>query len=176
MIKDSVSYEDFSEVFKEFRKAPYFEDWTEQLLKEEYDFLTTNGFIFGKYIDSQMIGLASYLPNKQPNHKIEFPVDKKIAYLSDLAVLEAYRKKGIGTELFVYALNDIIRNQYDYVYFRTVVNGSLSEGIGIRNGFEIVYDENSKLVTQQLSFPRVKDDVPEVEDRKFLVKKLERKN
>ena len=40
------SFEDFKNVFYEFRKKPYFEDWNGELVKEEYDFLNTNGEIY----------------------------------------------------------------------------------------------------------------------------------
>ena len=155
-----------------FRGSPYFENWTDELLMEEYNFLNEKGVMYGKYIDDNIVGMVSYLPYKVDEHNIVLPENKKIGYLADIAVLNEYRKRGIGTEMFTYVVNKLISEKYDYLYFRTVINGSMSEGIGKKLGFEIVYDDSGNLVTQEISFPRNRPDIPEKESRKFLLKKI----
>ena len=95
-----------------------------------------------------------------------------VGYISDIAVLEEYRRRGYGTELMQYAIDQFKNKGDDYAYFRTLRFGSLSEPIGLKLGFETVYKDNGEMLIQNCSFPRINNCVPETEERKFLVKKL----
>lgn len=165
------SFEDFKNVYFEFRKKPYFEDWQEKDVKEEYDYLTKNGEIYVKEVNDKVIGIVTLLPGIQKGHNLELPTNN-VGYISDIAVLEEFRRRGYGTELMQYALNCFMNNGDEYAYFRTLRNGSLSEPIGLRLGFETVYKDNGEMLIQNCSFPRINNCVPETEERKFLVKKL----
>ncbi len=165
------SYDDFKNVFLEFRKKPYFEDWQDADVKSEYDYLNTNGEIFMKEIDGKVVGIVTLLKGIQEGHNLNLNTNN-VGYISDIAVLEEFRRRGYGTELMEYAVNEFIKNGNDYAYFRTLKNGSMSEPIGIRLGFETMYKDNGEMITQECSFPRINNCVPEKEERKFLIKKL----
>ena len=165
------SFEDFKNVFFEFRKKPYFEDWKDEDVRSEYNYLKENGEIFFKEVNNQIIGLVTLLKGIQEGHGLKIPTNN-VGYISDIAVLEEFRRRGYGTELMQYAVNEFKKNGNEYAYFRTLKNGSLSEPIGLRLGFETVYKNNGDILTQLCSFPRINNCVPEKEERKFLVKKL----
>ena len=165
------SFEDFKNVFYEFRKKPYFEDWNEKLVKDEYDFLSSNGEIYVKEVNDKIIGIVTLLSGIQPNHELILPTNN-VGYISDIAVLEECRRRGYGTELMQYAIDKFKKNGNEYAYFRTLRNGSLSEPIGLKLGFETVYKDNGDMLIQNCSFPRIDNKIPETEERKFLVKKL----
>ena len=165
------SFDDFKNVFYEFRKKPYYEDWTEKDVKEEYDYLNNNGNIFVKEVDGKVVGLITLLQGIQSGHELILPTNN-VGYISDIAVLEEYRRHGYGTELMKYALTRFENANNEYAYFRTLRNGSMSEPIGLKLGFETVYKDNGEMLIQNCSFPRINNCVPETEERKFLIKKL----
>lgn len=179
MIKNLKVYgkfEDFLNVFLEFRKAPYYEDWNNENVREEYEYLKKNGNINFMIVDGRVVGLVTTLYGIQENHNIKLD-SNKVGYISDIAVLSEYRKRGIGTELMKYVIDEFKKEGIEYVYFRTIAvqpdgRKSLSEPIGIKLGFEILYDENGNLITQDCSFPRNNESIPEEEKREFLVKKI----
>ena len=165
------SYEDFKNVFLEFRKKPYFEDWKDKDIQEEYEYLSSHGEIFVKEVLGKVIGLVTLLKGIQRGHNLSLATNN-VGYISDIAVLEEYRRRGYGTELMQYAINEFIKNGNDYAYFRTLKIGSMSEPIGLKLGFETMYNEKGEMITQECSFPRINNCVPEKEERKFLIKKL----
>lgn len=165
------SFEDFKNVFYEFRKKPYFEDWHEEDVKEEYDYLSNNGDIYVKEIDGKIVGIVTLLKGIQNGHGLVLPTNN-VGYISDIAVLEEYRRRGYGTELMEYALKCFENEGDEYAYFRTLRNGSMSEPIGLKLGFETVYKDDGEMLIQECSFPRINNQVPETEERKFLIKKL----
>ena len=165
------SFDDFKNVFYEFRKKPYFEDWQECDVKEEYDYLNENGNIYVKEVNNKIIGIVTLLSGIQKGHELVLPTNN-VGYISDIAVLEEYRRRGYGTELMQYAIDRFKNDGNEYAYFRTLKNGSMSEPIGIKLGFETIYKDNGEMLIQECSFPRINNCVPEKEDRKFLIKKL----
>ncbi len=164
-------YEDFKNVYLVFRKSPFFEDWTEKNLREEYEYYNENGEIFIREVDNKAVGLVALLKGVQSGHGLELPTNN-VGYISDIAVLEECRRRGYGTELMKFAVDRFTNDGSDYAYFRASRYGSMSEPIGLKLGFEPVYKNNGELLIQKCSFPRVNNIVPEVEDRKFLIKKL----
>lgn len=166
------TYEDFKKIFLEFRKSPYYEDWNEKNILEEYNYLMSNGDIYVKEYDNKIVGLVSLLNGIQKDHDLKLPTNE-VGYMSDIAVLEEYRKRGIGTELMSFAIDEFKSRKFKYCYFRTICNGSLSEPIGKKLGYQLVYNNDGTLLTQEVSFPRVNNLISEVEKRKFLIKQLE---
>ena len=61
-------------------------------------------------------------------------------------------------------LNEFGEN-YD-IYMRTNLENSMSEGIAIKNGFEII-----KGKVQNVSFKRTRPDMEEIDKRKYLIRK-----
>ena len=46
-LKTYGSYEDFKKVYKIFKEYPFYEAWTENLFKEEYEYLKQYGEMYG---------------------------------------------------------------------------------------------------------------------------------
>ena len=164
-------FEDFKNVYLVFRKKPFYEDWDDEKVREEYDFYNKNGEIYVKEVDGKAVGLVALLNGIQSGHGLELPTDN-VGYISDIAVLEECRRRGYGTELMQYAVDLFTKAGNEYAYFRASRYGSMSEPIGLKLGFEPVYKSNGELLVQECSFPRVNNCVPEVDERKFLIKKL----
>ena len=148
------SFDDFKKVYLVFRGKPFFEDWDDKKIKEEYDYYNNNGNIYVREVDGKIVGLVALLKGIQEGHGLELPTNN-VGYISDIAVLEECRRHGYGTELMKYALDLFINDGNEYAYFRASRYGSMSEPIGLKLGFEPVYKKNG-----------------EVEERKFLIKKL----
>ena len=133
-------YNNFKEVFMVFEAEPFYEAWTEEDYQEEFLDFINNGKMYGIFI-------------------IE-----KAVYLSDIAVCRNARNKGYGTKLMEYIINEFGRD-FD-IYMRTNLDGSMSEGIAVRNGFKVI---SGKI--QEVSFKRTKKGIPEVDKRKYLIRK-----
>ena len=52
---------DFINVYKVFRGAPYYEDWTDDMIVEEYNDLYSNGFVYGYYLNDKCVGSSYFL-------------------------------------------------------------------------------------------------------------------
>lgn len=132
--------EDFIEVFKVFRRAPYYEDWTDEIITEEYYDLHKSGFIYGYYIDEKCVGLITFRPMRVTNHHpIYYEHPEKVAYFSDFAVLEEFQGQGIGTELMQHMIKILQDEQFDTVYMKTLeVGKSMSYGIAVKHGFKLL--------------------------------------
>lgn len=173
-IKELKEYSDFLKVFKVFMDEPFYEAWTEEEMLEEFkSYENNNGIIFGLYNEENIKGLITLVYKSIESHPVKFANSQDIVYLSDVATLKETRKKGVGTKLTIHAL-DYLRslNKFKYIYTRTNVVGSYSIGIFKKQGFEVIRDEKGNIITQWISFPRVREDIPEQDERLFLIKKL----
>lgn len=131
---------DFIKVFKVFRDAPYYEDWTDEVITEEYNDLYSNGHVFGYYLDGKCVGLITFRPMKETDHHpIFYDHPEKVAYFSDFAVLNTYQGHGIGTALMGHMLNVLTEEHYEIVYMKTLeVGKSMSYGIAVKHGFKLL--------------------------------------
>lgn len=175
MIKNlrfSEDLKDFKNVFKVFREHPFYEMWTEKQIDEEFDYLTQNGAIFGYYNNNEILGINTIIYGAKTEHPIVFPNNERVLYVSDIAVLENARGKGIGSLLLKNTIDMASENNlYDYIYLRTNLEGSMSEGLSKKQGFEIMKN-NGIVITQDCYFKRCNESISEVDTRKFLVKTL----
>ena len=73
------------------------------------------------------------------NQPVKFKKDK-IMYLADVAVLDEYRRKGLGNQLMLYGVMQSKILGYDTLYMRTLENGSMSYNIASRIGFKQIPD------------------------------------
>lgn len=160
---------DFMEVFKVFRGAPYYEDWTDEAIVEEYNELYETGFIYGYYIDEQCVGIITFRPMKvTDHHPIYYEHPKKVAYFSDYAVLEAFQGHGIGTELMQHMIKILQDEHFEIVYMKTLeVGKSMSYGIAVKHGFKLI-----KGVTSLDRMGRTVEGVSEEDVKIYLEKKL----
>lgn len=140
-IKPLENFDDFSKVFKVFESFPFFEKWTTEEIRQEFEVNQNNGHIFGYYEDGSCVGFVSMreqLPVNIPmhfGHKVT-----KVLYIADIAVLPKYRHHGIATTLLEYALNTAKSENFSYAYFRINENNPMAMGIVKKQGFRKEYD------------------------------------
>lgn len=156
-------YEDFKKVFKVFELEPFYEAWDEEDYQEEFIDFINNGQVYGIYLEKDICGLITIKQKYLKWDELDIDVEKSI-YLSDIAVRQDARNKGYATKLMKYIVNEF-GNEYD-IYMRTNLENSMSEGIAIKNGFEVIEGK-----VQTVSFKRTRKDIPETDDRKYLIRK-----
>lgn len=81
--------QDFINAFKVFRDAPYYEDWTEKMIREEYELLTQKGHVYGYYINGKCVGIVTFRPMRLEDHPpVHYDNPEVVAYLSDITVFQ----------------------------------------------------------------------------------------
>ena len=172
-IQNLKDYKEFRKVFDIFKHYPFYEAWTEEEFQEEFEELKKYGEIFGYYMNTgEIIGLVSLIYGAKSAHPVTFEDPSRVMYLSDIAVLDEFRSQGYGSRLADFAIGYTeLFNYYKEMYLRTNLENSMSEGIFVKRGFEVMKD-NGIIITQQVSFERTKPDLPTLDTRKFLSKKL----
>jgi diaminopimelate epimerase/GNAT superfamily N-acetyltransferase len=123
-----------------FGGAPYFEHYTsEQVLEDVWQPHLHDGIVnLALDTEGQVIGFGCALPLAKSPVEIReflkaqqqngtFPVDlDKVWYMSELGVLEAYRRRGIGYSLVKHRLRLISQLGGTHYVFRTAAQGSNS--------------------------------------------------
>ena len=175
-VQNLKKYEDFRKVFEIFRHYPFFEAWSEEAFKEEFEYLKDEGEIFGYYANTgEVVGLISLIYGAKKEHPVEFDDPDRVIYLSDIAVLDKYRGNGYAKRLADFVIDYAsIFNYYQDMYFRTNLEGSMSEGIFVPRGFEVMTN-NGEIITQDIYFERTKPELSTTDTRKFLSRKLQLK-
>ena len=131
------NYDDFYKLFKVFENPPYSEKFSDKEIMDEYKLLTSGGFVYGYYEDDICVGLVTFNKYTLYDHPIKYEHPEKVVYLSDVAVLDEYRGKGLGTMLMKYALDRAKEEGYEIACMRTLQPGeSMSYGIAIKLGFK----------------------------------------
>lgn len=164
-----TNIDDFINVYKVFREAPYHEDWSDEAIIDEYNDLNAIGFVYGYYIDNKCVGIITFRPMKlTDNHPIYYEHPEKVAYFSDFAVLKAYQGQGIGTALIRHMLNVLKEEHFEIVYMKTLeVGKSMSYGIAVKHGFKLIDG-----VTSVDKMARTVSDVSEEDVKIYLDKVL----
>ena len=135
-IKEIENKNDFNKVYRVFSGAPYYEKYTEEELKEIFEEYKKKGYVYGAYSDDRCLGIVALERGVKKEQPVEYQ-DEKVMYLADIAVLEDYRKKGLGTKLMLYAVMKSKELGYDKVYMRTLeAEKSMSYGIARKIGFK----------------------------------------
>jgi len=130
-----------------FGGAPYFEEYTpDDVLEQVWNPHLKDGIIVLAMLNSAVIGFGCALPLlKSPGDIQEF-VEQSIAagaysadpskvwYMSELGVLEDFRRHGIGTKLVKHRLLTITYRGDTHYVFRTAAEGSNSIHIYERVG------------------------------------------
>lgn len=134
----SENYGDFHKMYKVFEEPPYSEKYTEEELRQEYDFLTKEGRVCGYYENGICVGMVTFNKRVLYEHPIYYDHPEKVVYLSDLTVLKECRGQGIGTKLIRYAIEEAKKAGYEIMYMRTLQPGqSMSYGIALKQGFQL---------------------------------------
>lgn len=172
VIKTITNIDDFMEVISVFKEAPYYEILDKNAIEEEYETYKQNGLALGFYLNDKIAGLNCLVYKGDPKHSILFSRLDNIAYYSGFAVKPNYRKIGIG-KLLISETDKYLQSLklFDYSYARILINGSMSEGIFKLYGFTDAY-YNNELIVDDVEYKRNKEDVEQVDVRKYMVKKL----
>ncbi len=133
-IKKLEKVEDFKNVYRVFSGPPYNEKYTEEELEEIFREYQEKGYIYGAYNDKECIGLIALERGAKSSQPVSFQ-DDSVMYLADIAVLNEYRRNGLGNQLMVYGVMQSKALGYRRLYMRTLENGSMSYGIAKRIGF-----------------------------------------
>lgn len=167
-IKKLEDFNEFLLVFKVFENFPFFEKWTVDEIRREFDVNQSNGYIFGYYEDGLCVGFIS-VRNQSPNeHPVHYGHENKVLYISDLAVLPQHRGQGIATQLLKHALEVAVSENYAYAYLRINHNNPMGLEIAKNAGFRKEHD-----LCQVVSRPHTNERLGSNEEfRIFMTKKL----
>ena len=166
-IRNNITYEDFKKVFKVFESYPYFEKFPEQDLIEEYQSFQNGGYSYGYDTEEgECVAIITNYPNKHGEHPVDYPNDLKVMYLSHLATMFEYRNLGIATKLIKHVIKQTEDLGYDYIYYRTKKDNSMSYNIGKKFGFTEIHNIIEYIEYKKQDGSLIKDP------RIFLEKKL----
>jgi GNAT superfamily N-acetyltransferase len=173
VIKTVRDRDDFNKALRVFQNPPYNEILSDSECDSEYASYDRNGIVFGAFIDSKIAGINCILNDVPQEYGIGFYDKDKVAYYAGLAVLEEYRKRGLGKLLVEKTQNYIEQNKsYDYSFARILCEGSMSEGIFRLNNFIDANDSQNKLIVDEVMYERNDSSVSKADRRKFMVKTL----
>lgn len=156
-------FDDFKKVFMVFESEPFYEAWSEEDYIQEFLDFIEKGEIYGIFLNDEICGLITIKQKYLKWDELDIDVERSI-YLSDIAVRKNSRNNGFGTKLMEYIIS-LFGEDYD-IYMRTNLENSMSEGIAVKNGFEVI-----KGKIQTVSFKRTRKDIPEDDKRKYLIRK-----
>ena len=160
-IRSNITYEEFKKVFKVFESYPYFEKFNEQEIINEYQSFQNGGNSYGYYTEEgECVAIITNYPYKRGEHPVNYPEDLKVMYLAHLATMLEYRNQGIATKLFKHVIQQTEELGYDYIYYRTKKENSMSHSIGKKFGFTelpnvIQYIEYKKQDGSVINDPRI---------------------
>ncbi|MCI8277663.1 MAG: GNAT family N-acetyltransferase [Clostridia bacterium] len=134
-IKELTDLEDFKKVYKVFSGPPYNEKYTEEELEEIFREYQEKGYMYGVYNKEECVGMIALERGVKENQPVDF-LEEKVMYLADIAVLNNYRRKGLGNQLMLYGVMQSKALGYGKLYMRTLERGSMSYGIALKIGFK----------------------------------------
>lgn len=134
-IKELTNLEDFKKVYKVFSGPPYNEKYTEEELEEIFREYQEKGYMYGAYNNEECVGMIALERGVKQDQPVSFQ-DEDVMYLADVAVLNNYRRKGLGNQLMLYGVMQSKVLGYEKLYMRTLERGSMSYGIALKIGFK----------------------------------------
>lgn len=174
-------YVSFSSIIKEvFSLPPWDEKLTEGEVLEEFHHCMKNGFILGAFAaNGDLMGIAEFIHEFLDEHAPFIPLPYQFQdstwYIHGLATLPQYRSSSasnnqlhVCTNLVCHGLHfcqTLAPKNSDYCYFRISEHGSMSKGLGERQGFVLVKKEGE--ISQQVIDPNLADPY-----RNFMIKDL----
>lgn len=134
-IRELTNLEDFKKVYKVFSGPPYNEKYTEEELEEIFREYQEKGYMYGAYNNEECVGMIALERDVKEDQPVNF-LDENVMYLADVAVLNNYRRKGLGNQLMLYGVMQSKALGYGKLYMRTLERGSMSYGIALKIGFK----------------------------------------
>ena len=171
VIKPITNFDDFSKVIDVFKEPPFDEPLTLKDKLEEYNGYLKNGLALGYYhSNGDLMGLAGLMHEVEEEHESYFADEAGALnpfYIYGLATLKEYRGHGVCTTLME-VIHDIAdENNIDFIYLRTNVENSMSEGLCRKLGYTDMCEDGEKII-QTVTFERGNGQV-ESDDRHFLI-------
>jgi len=133
-IRELTNLDDFKKAYKAFFGPPYRQSYTEEELEEIFREYQQTGYIYGAYNEDGCIGLIALERGVKEDQPVSFQTEN-VMYLADIAILEPYRRRGLGSQLMLYGVIQSKAWGYEKLYMRTLQDGSMSYGIASRIGF-----------------------------------------
>lgn len=127
-VRENVSLEDFKKVYRVFSGPPYNEKYSDGELQEIFEEYQEKGYVYGVYSGDVCAGIIALERGSKKDQPVSFKDDETM-YLADIAVLDKYRKTGLGTQLMLFGVMQSKVLGYKRIYMRTLENGSMSYGI-----------------------------------------------
>ena len=149
-ITELTKLEDFKNVYRVFSGPPYNEKYTEEELEEIFKEYQQKGYIYGAFADEKCIGMIALERGAKADQPVKFQ-DEKVMYLADIAVLDDYRRLGLGNQLMVYGVIQSRALGYERLYMRTLENGSMSYNIARRIGFKQILNAFQNVVRERMN-------------------------
>ena len=171
IVRKVDNFNDFEKVLVVFQNFPYNEILSKKECQDEYDLYMNNGYIFASYVDNKIAGINCILNDVPEDYSIKFHDKTKVAYYSGLAVIENYRKLGLG-KILVKEVEKYLEDSkaYDFTFARILCEKSMSEGIFKQNGFTDAYYDGS-LITDDVTYLRNTGEI-KTDKRKYMIKRL----
>lgn len=138
-IKKLTDLKDFKKIYKVFSGPPYNEKYTEEELEGIFRKYKEKGYIYGAYNNKECIGMIALEIGIKEDQPVNFQ-NENVMYLADVAVLNNYRRKGLGNQLMLYGVMQSKLLGYEKLYMRTLERGSMSYGIALKIGFKQIPD------------------------------------
>lgn len=162
--------QDFMKLYKVFRMGPYYENWTDELILDEYNDLAQDAHICGFYLNNKCVGLVTFRPMRlSDKHPVKYDRPEKVAYMADISVLKKYRCRGIGTALMEHAIRVSKQEGFETLYMKTLEIGkSMSYDIAIKLGFKLLEGVTSIDTMERLVKGRSKEDLKIYLDRALI--------
>lgn len=91
--------------------------------------------MYGAYNKEECVGMIALERGVKEDQPVNF-LDENVMYLADVAVLNNYRRKGLGNQLMLYGVMQSKALGYGKLYMRTLERGSMSYGIALKIGFK----------------------------------------
>jgi ribosomal protein S18 acetylase RimI-like enzyme len=161
---------------KIYAAAPFWEKFTNQeidFLYQQYtDPRSILCFVIDNKLDDKLIGFSAAIPLSLADEELKKLLNgnvniSKTFQNTEIAVDPSYRNKGIGSALVDIRLEKIKQRGYKYVLMRTTKDGSMSEGLYLKRGFQRLP------VSQQVYQARTLSSISEFDERIFYLKAID---
>lgn len=149
-IEELKNLDDFKKVYKVFSGPPYNEVYTEEELQDVFSEYQEKGYIYGAYNNGECIGMIALERGIKKDQPVDFQ-EEKVMYLADVAVLDDYRRKGLGNQLMIYGVMQSKSLGYKKLYMRTLERGSMSYGIALKIGFRQIPNISQSVERERMS-------------------------